>query len=173
MLTRINNRLHFSYVLWITFMWCILMGEFNWTNLLGGLALGFVIVLALPLPKTPIGSIKISWIPLFQFIVVWFWDLIVASVKVAWLALRPQEPPRTAIIRMPMRVSSELVLYWATAAYNLQPGGSVSDIDIANRMWTVHLLDVDNEESLEREIQNIVTLERRMIQIFENVETAS
>lgn len=170
MLTRINNRLHFSYVVWITFMWCMLMGEFNWTNIIGGLALGFLIVLALPLPKSPTGLLKISWGLLIKFIFIWLWDLIVASVKVAWLALRPQDPPRTAIIRIPMRVSSELVLYFATAAYNLQPGGSVSDIDIANRMWTVHLLDVDDEASLEREIQNIITLERRMIRIFEDVE---
>ena len=43
----------------------------------------------------------------------------------------------------------------------------VSDIDIANRMWTVHLLDAGSEAALAREIETIQTLERRMIRIFE------
>jgi len=71
------------------------------------------------------------------------------------------------VVQVPMRVSSELILSFATVLYNLQPGGSVSDIDIANRMWTVHLLDAGTEEALAREIAAIATLERRLIHIFE------
>ena len=90
-------------------------------------------------------------------------------MKVSWLALRPAAPPKTAILKVPMRVSNEFVLYFATCAYNLQPGGSVSDIDIANRIWTIHVLDADDEDDIEREIQNVLDLERRMIKIFEGV----
>ena len=67
-----------------------------------------------------------------------------------------------------MRVSSELVLYLATCAYNLQPGGSVTDIDIANRQWTIHILDASSEDAIRREIMNVQTLERQMIEIFES-----
>lgn len=169
MIRRLFDRLHVSYVIWIVVMWCLLMGEFTWANLFGGLGVGLLVVLALPLPATPTGGMKIHWGLLIQFLAIWFKDLIQASVKVAWFALRPAAPPKTAIIRMPMRVSNELVLYFATVFYNLQPGGAVSDIDIANRMWTVHLLDVDNEDDLDREVQNIIDLERRMIRIFEGV----
>ena len=169
MLSRLNDRLHVAFVIWIVIMWCLLMGEVTWANLLGGLAVGLGVVLMLPLPATPTSGMKINWGLLLAFLAIWFKDLVLASVKVAWLALRPQAPPKTAIIRMPMRVSNEIVLYFATVFYNLQPGGSVSDIDIANRMWTVHLLDVDDEEDLEREVQNIISLERRMIRIFEGV----
>lgn len=139
MLSHLNARLHWPYVIWIILMWCLLMGEVTWANVLGGLAVGLVVVLALPLPKSPTADIRVSWGRLAVFVVTWFAQLITASVKVAWLALRPAAPPKTAIIRIPMRVSNELVLYLATAAYNLQPGGSVTDIDVANRMWTVHL----------------------------------
>lgn len=167
MLSRLGNRLHWPYVLWIVVMWCLLMGEVTWANVLGGLAVGLVVILALPLPDSPTGGMRVHWGRLLVFLVKWFAQLLSSSVKVAWLALRPAEPPKTAIIRMPMRVSNELVLYLATVAYNLQPGGSVSDIDIANRMWTVHLLDVDDERSLQREVDNIARLEHNMIRIFE------
>ena len=67
-----------------------------------------------------------------------------------------------------MRVSDDLVLYLATCAYNLQPGGSVTDIDIANREWTIHVLHADNQTDIDREIANVAKLERQMIDIFES-----
>lgn len=167
MLTRLRYRVRPAFVAWIVVMWCLLMGEVTWANVIAGFLIGMGVVILLPLPAMPITGMKIHWLRLFRFVLIWLSDLIAASVKVAWLALRPAPPPKTAIIRMPMRVSNELVLYFATAAYNLQPGGSVSDLDIANRMWTVHLLDVDDKDDLDREVQNIVDLERRMIRIFE------
>ena len=67
-----------------------------------------------------------------------------------------------------MRVESELVMYLATSAYNLQPGGSVTDLDIANREWTIHVLDADTPADIQREIDNVAKLERQMIEIFES-----
>ncbi|MHA2789890.1 Na+/H+ antiporter subunit E [Corynebacterium sp. S7] len=167
MITKLRSSLRISFVLWITFMWIVLMGELSWANFFGGLAVGFGVVLFFPLPAMPISNIRISWGPLFKFVIQWFGDLIVASAKVSWLALRPQKPPKTAILNVPMRVSNELVLYFATSAYNLQPGGTVTDIDIANRMWTIHVLDADDDEDIQREINNVAELEHRMITIFE------
>ena len=66
-----------------------------------------------------------------------------------------------------MRVNSELVLTLAVMLYNLQPGGAVTDIDIANRMLTVHLLDADTPADLDREITSLKDMERRLIAIFE------
>ena len=164
----VKNRLRWPFVAWLTLMWVLLMGELTWGNAIAGFLLGLAIVLALPLPPVPRQHTRIRWDRLIVFIVQWCWDLIVASGRVAWLALRPQEPPKSAIVQVPMRVSSELVLYLATCAYNLQPGGSVTDLDVAKREWTVHVLDASTPGALEREIENVATLERQMIDIFEN-----
>ncbi|QPK83037.1 Na+/H+ antiporter subunit E [Corynebacterium qintianiae] len=156
------------FVAWLTLMWVVLMGEFSWGNFFGGLALALFIVLLLPLPKVPRDHNKVHWGRLIVFVATWFADLIVASAKVAWLALRPAAPPRNAILKVPMRVSNELVLYLATCAYNLQPGGSVTDLDIANREWTIHVLDAETEADIERERRSVAKLERHMIDIFES-----
>ncbi|GAA0208028.1 Na+/H+ antiporter subunit E [Corynebacterium riegelii] len=167
-LQRLNNRLRWPFVLWLTFMWILLMGDLTWGNLIAGVLLGLAVVLVLPLPPVPRQHTTIRWDRLIMFVLRWLWDLIVASARVAWLALRPDPTPKGAIVQVPMRVSSELVLYLATCAYNLQPGGTVTDINVANRLWTVHLLNASTPQALEREIQNVATLERQMIDIFEN-----
>lgn len=168
MLRGIKNRFRGPFVVWLTLMWILLMGELSWGNLAAGLLLAVLIVLLLPLPEVPRQDTRVRWGKLIAFVFIWVWDLLVASAKVAWLALRPQEPPPNAIVRVPMRVSSELVLYLATCAYNLQPGGSVTDIDIANREWTIHILDARDEAAMQKEIRNVQTLERQMIDIFES-----
>lgn len=65
--------------------------------------------------------------------------------------MRPQEPPKTAILELPMRLDSEFILSLAVSLYNLQPGGTVTDIDIANRMLTIHILDAASEAEIEKE----------------------
>lgn len=168
LLTGIRNRFRGGFVLWLAFMWLLMQGDLTWGNVAAGLALGVLIVLVLPLPAIPRSGNKIHWSKLLLFVLQWFADLIVASAKVSWLALRPAAPPKNAILRVPMRVSDDLVLYLATCAYNLQPGGSVSDIDIANREWTIHVLHADNQTDIDREIANVAKLERQMIDIFES-----
>lgn len=167
MLSGLTHRFRPLSVLWLTFMWVLLMGEISWGNLVAGLGLGTIIVLALPLPPIPRSGNRVNWVKLAAFMAEWFWDLLVASAKVAWLSLRRAPQPKNAILRVPMRLSNELVLYLATCAYNLQPGGTVTDIDLANREWTIHVLDANTEADIAREIANVQKLERQMIAIFE------
>ena len=167
MFAGVAHRLRPLTVVWLTFMWILLMGELSWGNLIAGLGLSLLIVLALPLPPVPRSGNRVNWLKLVAFMVEWFFDLLVASAKVAWLSLRRAPQPRNAVLRVPMRLSNELVLYLATCAYNLQPGGTVTDIDLANREWTVHILDADSDAAITREIANVQKLERQMIAIFE------
>ena len=167
MLSGFSNRFRPWSVVWLTFMWILLMGEISWGNVVAGLALGTIIVLALPLPPIPRSGNRVNWLKLAAFVAEWFWDLLAASAKVAWLSLRRAPQPKNAILRVPMRVSNEMVLYLAACAYNLQPGGTATDIDLANREWTIHVLDAETDEDIAREIANVQKLERQMIAIFE------
>lgn len=167
MIDGIKRRFRPWSLVWLTILWMALQGEVTWANFFAGLALALLIVFGLPLPAMPIHGLTIHWGAFFRLLGSWLVNLLFASVKVAWLALRPQRPPRTSIMRVPMRVQNELILSFATMLFNLQPGGSVTDIDIANRMWTVHLLDTETEEDLEREVADVARLERRLIETFE------
>ncbi|MGP6174670.1 Na+/H+ antiporter subunit E [Corynebacterium sp. A21] len=167
MKSGLKNRFRPWSIVWLTVLWMGLQGQFNWANFFAGFTIALLIIFGLPLPAMPVHGLRLNWLPFFRLMGSWVVSLMMASVKVAWLALRPQAPPKTSIVQVPMRVQSELVLAFGTVLFNLQPGGSVSDIDIANRMWTIHLLDTDNEEALAREIAGVATLERRLIDTFE------
>ena len=155
-------------VFFTTILWCVLQGELSVGNVLAGLIIGLGVTIALPLPKVPVQRHRVDWPLLVRYLILWVKDLFVASAKVAWLAIRPKDPPKTSIVRVPMRLESELGLATATMLYNLQPGGSITDIDIANRVFTVHLLDAGDDESLDKEIARLKGLETLLIRIYES-----
>ena len=163
----LRHRFRPWFIVWLVVMWCMLMGEVTVGNLVAGLIIGVVIVFALPLPAMPITGIDVSWGKLVAFMIRWFWELFYASLKVGWLAVRPQPVPKTAILELPMRLDNEFAISLAVTLYNLQPGGTVTDIDIANRMITVHILDAHDEEQIQREINAVARLEASFIEIFE------
>ncbi|WP_278757045.1 Na+/H+ antiporter subunit E [Corynebacterium stationis] len=166
-LTGARHRFRPTFILWLTIMWCLLMGEVTWANVFGGLLVSLGIVFLLPLPAMPISELNVSWGRLIRYMFIWTGELLWASVKVGWIAIRPGEKPKNAILRGPMRVENELVLSFAVVLYNLQPGGTVAEIDIANRMLTVHVLEATTQADIDREVANLVSLERHMISIFE------
>ena len=166
-LTGARHRFRPTFILWLTIMWCLLMGEVTWANVFGGMLVGLGIVFLLPLPAMPISELNVSWGRLIRYMFIWTGELLWASVKVGWIAIRPGEKPKNAILRGPMRVENELVLSFAVVLYNLQPGGTVAEIDIANRMLTVHVLEATTQADIDREVANLVSLERHRISIFE------
>ncbi|WP_018117933.1 Na+/H+ antiporter subunit E [Corynebacterium mastitidis] len=162
-----RNRIRPLTIGWTTLLWCGLMGEVTWANVIAGLLVGLGVVFILPLPRLPIAHLTVEWRVLAAFLWRWLGELFTSSFKVAALALSPRPLPTTAIVQAPMRVNSELILTLATGLYNLQPGGSITDIDIANRMWTVHLVNAPTPEAIARELDKIRELEQSMIDIFE------
>lgn len=158
-------------ILWITAMWNIFYGEFTWGNTLAGLALGLLIVLGLPLPQIPVSALGIRWLPLLKLLLLFGVDLLVSSLRVSWLAIRRAEQPPSAIIQVPMRVQEDMVLAIAVELLNLTPGGTVTDIDIANRMLTMHILDARSTKVIAEAERDVAKLERALIRIFEKEVT--
>lgn len=61
LLTGARHRFRPTFVLWLTIMWCLLMGEVTWANVFSGMLVGLGIVFFLPLPAMPISDVKVSW----------------------------------------------------------------------------------------------------------------
>lgn len=169
---RLGMRFRPYSIALIAVMWLLMWGDISWGNVLAGLAVGLVVTLVLPLPSLPIKRLRVRWLALAGLFVAFWRDLVVSSVKVAWVAVRRPDPPASALLHVPMRVQEDFVLWFAVTLMNLQPGGSVTDIDIANRMLTVHLLDAGTPAEIEAEMAHYARLERKLIRIFETGEAS-
>lgn len=167
----LKNRFRVGTFFWIMLVWLLLMGELTWLNLLAAAGVGALIVLLLPLPPAPVEHVVFRPVAIAKLLGFWLAGLVSSSVKVAWLALRPAQPPRTGIISMPMRLETEFAMFVGMVLYNLQPGGTITDIDLTNRRWLIHLIDAATPETIVTERAKVEALEKRLIETFEGRDT--
>jgi multicomponent Na+:H+ antiporter subunit E len=154
---------------WLILVWILLWGTVSAANILSGLAIALIITLLLPLPAVPIEG-RVHPLSLLRLVLLIAWYLVVSSVQLAWLAIKPGPPPLSAVLRAHLAIKSDLVLALAVNIINLTPGTIVLEIDQVRRMIYVHVIDVGSERSVNRFYRQVAQVERLLIRSFERDE---
>ncbi|MDF8266537.1 Na+/H+ antiporter subunit E [Luteipulveratus flavus] len=158
----IRRRVQPFPLLWLTLVWVLLWGNVSWANVLGGLALGFVILMVFPLPRLSVGmTFRPVWfaVLLGHFVV----DLVRASVTVAWLAVRPGRPANGVVFDVRLRGRDELLQSVTAEMVALVPGTVVIDLEPASGAMTIHALDVHDLDGARRIHRQILGQEDRVL----------
>ncbi|MGB3482706.1 MAG: Na+/H+ antiporter subunit E [Mycobacterium sp.] len=153
-------------LIWLTLVWVLLWGDISAANVLGGMAVALTVTLLLPLPPVPVQG-KVHLLSLLHLLAWVAWNLLVSSVQVAWLALRPGPPPLNAVLRAQVNVKSDLVLALAVNICNLIPGSIVLEIDQVRRLIYAHVIDVGSERAVKQFYSQVAATERLLIAAFE------
>jgi multicomponent Na+:H+ antiporter subunit E len=151
---------------WLILVWILLWGTFSAANIVSGLAIALVITLLLPLPAVPVEG-RLHPLSLLRLIATVAYYLVLSSVQVAWLAVKPGPPPLNAVLRAHLAVKSDLVLALAVNIFNLIPGSIVLEIDPARRMIYLHVIDVGSDRAVERFYRQVAKVERLLVATFE------
>ncbi|WP_369931394.1 Na+/H+ antiporter subunit E [Plantactinospora sp. BC1] len=154
-------RDHLITVGWLVTVWSLLWGEFSVGNLLSGVLAAVVILVFLPLPRVTFGG-RLRPLALAEFVGRFVVELVVASVQVGWVALRPGRP-RNAIIAIRLRVRTDLNLALTAEVLSLVPGTLIVEADRETGTLYVHVLDVRGAEDLARSRERILGLEARLV----------
>jgi multicomponent Na+:H+ antiporter subunit E len=143
-------------------VWMLLWGVFSWANLISGLAVAAVVLVVFPLPVIDIAG-RPRPLGLLRFAARFVADLVTASVQLAALAFRFGHQPRSAIIRVPLRVRSDLVLTLTGEAVSLVPGSLVVDTDQASTTLYIHVIAVPDRDAVERFRREVYETEARIV----------
>ena len=134
--------------LWLTVAWVMLWGSLEIGTIVAGLFAAIVVMVLLPLPRVPVEGLLRPLSTAWLVIVVAYY-LVRSSIVVAWLSVRPQAPPRSAVLRAPMRLKSDFNLALAVNTLNLMPGGIVVRVDPVARYVYIHVLDAGSTKAVE------------------------
>ncbi len=159
---RARLRTQLPLLAWLVLVWILLWGTWSWANLLGGLVIALTVTALLPLPPVDLG-LRIEPLGLLRFLGGFLVDVVRSGALVAWQTLRPRGIGRSAILRVPLRTDSDLLLTVITQATCLVPGTIVIDLDREAREIALHVLSVDSDEDLERERAAVLRTEARVV----------
>jgi multicomponent Na+:H+ antiporter subunit E len=161
-----ETAVRIGVLIWLAIVYTALWGDVSVGNLLAGLAIGALVMLALPLPQVPITGRVRLW-PLFELLVIGTYYAVESSLQIAWFAIRPSGAPTSGVLRVRLAIRSDLVLVLCADLLNLIPGTMVLEIDRTNPTVWVHVLDVGSDAAVAKFYHSTRRLERLLIDSFE------
>ncbi|MEW2474913.1 Na+/H+ antiporter subunit E [Micromonospora gifhornensis] len=157
---RRRNRI--TAVIFLVVVWMLLWGTLSWANLISGLVVAAVLLAVFPLPPVTFAG-RIHPVGMLRFLVRFLSDLVVASVQIAWMALRPGHVPHSAIIAVRLRVNTDLNLTLAAEALSLVPGSLILEADRTTGTLFIHVINVDSLDEVEKFRRGVLELEERIV----------
>jgi len=147
----------------LVLLWMLLWGEFSLINLIIGMVLAFLVSAVFYLPAVRLSGRLNPWRALL-FLLRLVWDIVVASLQIAWVAIGPRRHPLTnAIFAVTLRTRSDLVMTFTAEAVSLVPGSIVLDLDREEGILYLHALNVSSLDELPALKQEVLATERRLI----------
>ncbi|WP_111495448.1 MULTISPECIES: Na+/H+ antiporter subunit E [Marinobacter] len=92
------------------------------------------------------------------------WDIVVASVNVAYIVLNPVRKPRPAFVSYPLELKHPLAISTLAGTISLTPGTVSADVSDDESLLLIHVLDMEDEAALVEEIKK--RYERPLLEIF-------
>jgi len=146
----------------LTILWALLWSSVTPLTIAGGVLVGLLVTTVFPFPPVVWNGRFRPW-PAVRLIATFLVDLVVASLQVAWLAIRPAAPPTSAVIRVDLVTRSEFLLTITAELISLVPGSLLIELDSAGgRIW-LHLLDGSSPEKIEHARTKALAQERRVV----------
>jgi multicomponent Na+:H+ antiporter subunit E len=161
--SRVRHQL--PLLAWLVVVWILLWGTWSWANVVSGLTVALVVMVLLPLPPV-VGGGRVRPLPLVLFVGHFLVDLVVSAAQVAWRALSPGGVRQGAIVRVQLRVDSDLLLTVVAETLSLVPGSLVLDLDRDSRLISIHLLHVDDLADVERQKADVLATEELIVRAF-------
>jgi multicomponent Na+:H+ antiporter subunit E len=126
-------------VVWLGVVWLALWGEISVANLLSGLVVAMVLVVVFPI-GAPVRQGRFRPLAAMKLTVVFGWALVVSTLEVALLVLRPGSVAIQGIVAVPLHSRSPVVSYAVANVTSLTPGTVTVDIDEPSATLFVHAL---------------------------------
>ena len=157
-------RLHqLPLLIGLVLTWMMLWREISLMSLTTGVIIAVAVgrIFYLP-PMTLISRFNLWYV--CRYLYFFFSQVVIASVHVAWLAIRPGETPRTAIIGVPLHTKSDFILTVTGLTNSLIPGSLVAEVDRFSSTLYIHVLDTPSEKEIEAMRESVYHTEWLLIQ---------
>ncbi|NED10609.1 Na+/H+ antiporter subunit E [Streptomyces sp. SID9124] len=161
---RRRRVLDLALIAWLTVIWVLLWSSLNWANLLTGAVVAVVVCLAFPLPKVDLGLRLHPW-GILRLAGYLLYDMYTSGVKVT-RQIHGRQPRQAAVIAVPLRCRSDLMLTAVAVTVSNVPDGSVVEVRRATATVFVHVLDAGDPAELEAARHSVWRLEELTVRAF-------
>ncbi|MFE5670831.1 Na+/H+ antiporter subunit E [Agromyces sp. NPDC056523] len=143
-------------------LWVFLWDHVDVLTITTGIVLAIAVTRTLYLPPVLLSGRFDPWRGLLLGLRMMF-DVVRASLEIAWAAVRPGPPPINAIIAVQLLTRSDLVTTLTAEAISVVPGTVVVDIDRERGLLYLHAFGTRDEEDLAHVRRQVLGTEERIV----------
>jgi len=152
-------------LVWLVFVWGALWQDFSLGNLVFGALIAIGVSKAFYLPPVELTG-RFNVVRAAGFTVRFLADVTVASFQVLYLAVVRGGGIRNAVIAVPLRSKSDLMMTATGHVLSLIPGSLVVEVDRGTSTLYVHALNVSTPDGVEKVRAGIQEIEARLIRVM-------
>ncbi|TQN32285.1 multisubunit sodium/proton antiporter MrpE subunit [Haloactinospora alba] len=152
-------------VLWLTVMWGLLWGDFSPGTVIAGAVVASGCYAVAKLPHIPV-KLRFSPVPALRLAAYIAFDLVASSVHVAVHVLWRPSRVRGAIVAVPMRTDSDLLLAMVSGGLSLITGSLVIELNRDRGVVYVHGIPIHSPQSVGRLRRQIQRTEEQFVRAF-------
>lgn len=142
--------------------WMALWKEFSPLSLVSGVVVSILAMRLFYLPPVVLaGRFNVWWA--LRYLLFFFTQLSVASVQVAWIAIRPKAVPQNAVIAVKLRTRSDFLLTMVSLTLSLIPGSLVVEIDRFGSTLYLHVLNAPTTREISAMRHEARVIERLLV----------
>lgn len=145
-----------GYVLGLTLVWVMLWGTPSAANVLGGLAVGTLLVIVLPGLRAGRRAPVVRPVAVARLAVTVLGGVVASNVLLTREILTRRGRPSTGIITVPLPACSDELVTMITSLLALTPGAMPLEVRDRPRQLVVHVLHLQTPERSRRSVEALV-----------------
>ena len=162
---RISLRQELPLLVWLVFVWGALWQNFSPGNLLFGALIAVLVARIFYLPPVELGG-RFNVLRAVPFALIFLGKVVAASFQVLYLAVARGPNVVSAIVAVPLRSHSDLLVTATGHVISLIPGSLVVEVDRSTSTLYIHGINVRNAEDAAKLRKEVRDTEAGLIRIM-------
>ncbi|MFC7847531.1 Na+/H+ antiporter subunit E [Arthrobacter sp. NPDC057388] len=162
---RVSLRQELPLLVWLVIVWGALWQDFSPGNLLFGALLAIAVARLFYLPPVELSG-RFNVLRAVPFAVVFLGRVVAASCQVFYLAVTQGPKVTNAVVAVPLRSHSDLMVTATGHVISLIPGSLVVEVDRSTSTLYIHGLNVRNGEDVLKLRKDVRDTEAGLIRIM-------
>lgn len=162
---RVSLRQELPLLVWLVIVWGALWQDFSPGNLLFGALIAVIVARLFYLPPVELGG-RFNVLRAAAFALAFLAKVVLASFQVLFLAVAKGPKVISAVVAVPLRSHSDLLVTATGHVTALIPGSLVVEVDRSTSTLYIHGINVRTAEDAAEVRRNVRDTEARLIRIM-------
>lgn len=157
-------RLHeLPLILWLAALWTMLWQQFSLLSVTSGVIVAVLVKRLFYLPPVELGG-RFHPVAALKYLFYFAWELMLGSLQVSIIALRPRFRAKPAVVAVQLRTHSDFILTMTGLSISLIPGSLIADVDRYNSILYLHALHAPDDAAREKLTRDVLRIERLLVE---------